>query len=70
MEDENYKAILEKFKSYDKQIEDMQKRLDDTLAFNRQLLNTRDTSTAEETESKERYQKELQAKLDRAFKGE
>lgn len=70
MEDENYKAILEKFKAYDEQIEKLQKSLDDTLAFNRQLLNTKDTSVADEQEMDNKRHEELKERLEKAFKGE
>ena len=40
-DNENYKLLLEKIDALEKKNEDTNKRLDEVLEFNRQLLNSR-----------------------------
>lgn len=66
-EDSNIAIVLDKLKAQDAKLADFQKRLDETLAFNRQLLSVTDTSTADKLVSKEARHQALEDKLNKAL---
>ena len=65
-DNDNYKLLLEKYDALEKKYEDTNKRLDEVIEFNRQLLNSRkpeQQSQSDETDdkaAKEKLQKYLE----------
>lgn len=66
-EDKNISLLLSKLKAQDEKLAKFEKQLDETLAFNRQLLSTSDvSSTASESSAEARHQA-LEDKLYKAL---
>lgn len=63
MEDENYKLLLEKLESFNKQIEDLKTQVKDVTAFNRELLNSHSTGTPKDEDDTEQLWKNLKEGL-------
>lgn len=63
MEDENYKLLLEKLESFNKQIEDLKTQVKDVTAFNRELLNSHSNGTPKEKDDTEELWKNLKEGL-------
>ena len=65
-DNDNYKLLLEKYDALEKKYEDTNKRLDEVIEFNRQLLNSRkpekqsQQDDADDKAAKEKLQKYLE----------
>ena len=65
-DNDNYKLLLEKYDALEKKYEDTNKRLDEVIEFNRQLLNSRKPEQqsqhddADDKAAKEKLQKYLE----------
>ena len=65
-DNDNYKLLLEKYDALEKKYEDTNKRLDEVIEFNRQLLNSRkpeqqsQSDEADDKAAKEKLQKYLE----------
>lgn len=62
MEDANYNMLLEENKKLQSRIDDLSKRMDDVIAFNKALLNRNGSSSSQE-ESNEDLGKKLKEGL-------
>lgn len=62
MEDANYNMLLEENKKLQSRIDDLSKRMDDVIAFNKALLN-RNGSSGSQEESNEDLGKKLKEGL-------
>lgn len=62
MEDANYNMLLEENKKLQSRIDDLSKRMDDVIAFNKALLNRKGSSSSQE-ESNEDLGKKLKEGL-------
>lgn len=62
MEDANYNMLLEENKKLHEQLDNLSKRMDDVIAFNKALLNRKGSSSSQE-ESNEDLGKKLKEGL-------
>lgn len=67
MENENYQLLLDKLKSYDSKIEELEKMVKDVTSLNRTLLNTNSSGSADSSQSAVERHKELENKLKEAL---
>lgn len=67
-EDKNYDAIVAKINEYQKKLDDMQKSMNEVIAFNKSLLKTNKKEVI--TDVDDEFKKASKAKLQKYLQGE